>query len=217
MILQRTIIFSAGVVVGAGAAVLALKDHYARKTEEEIEAVKESFYNPESETDMDILEALKGFHEELSEEDIIENDPVGTVTIPQKDTTKTPYGAMARSKGAEALARAVAKNNYAPAETAENAKVYTIPPEIFASVDGYTKVTLDYYDGNQTLVDISKEQIVQVDQTTGTDALTRFGEYGEEDVVYVRNESTGTDYEVCRVEGDMTDIQKAYPDISYAD
>lgn len=198
MMVRNVMIFACGVVIGAGVAVLALKDHYAGQAQQEIDSVKWAFRKDISEQEKD--EKPSG----------LENAPV---TVPEKhermDIPMTSYnstgGKLARGKeeGAGKLARVAASENYIPFH---DQSIYTIPPEVFAMRDGYEKRSLDYYSGNNTLVDIAKKAVVDISSTTGTDALTRFGEYGEDDVVYVRNELTGVDYEVCRTDESMTDI-----------
>lgn len=62
--------------------------------------------------------------------------------------------------------------------------------------------TLAYYAGDDTLVDERDSPIDAVDYTVGDDNLARFG-HGSNDknVVYIRNERLGHDFEVIRSEG----------------
>lgn len=62
--------------------------------------------------------------------------------------------------------------------------------------------TLTYYAGDDTLADMRDVPIDNTDYTVGDDNLTRFG-HGSHDpnVVYIRNERSGSDYEVIRSEG----------------
>jgi hypothetical protein len=59
--------------------------------------------------------------------------------------------------------------------------------------------TLTYYAGDDTLVDTRDQVIDNTEYTVGDDNLLRFGHgSGDENVVYIRNERTGTDFEVIR-------------------
>ena len=62
----------------------------------------------------------------------------------------------------------------------------------------FAKVPLTYYADNETLVDGNDDPIDDIAGTVGFKALEHFGEY-EEDIVNVRNEALGVDYEVTRI------------------
>lgn len=60
----------------------------------------------------------------------------------------------------------------------------------------FEKEVLCYYEEDEVLVD-ENEDIIMVSDTIGLDALDSFGELSEDpDIVYIRNEKMGTDYEV---------------------
>jgi hypothetical protein len=77
---------------------------------------------------------------------------------------------------------------------------YVISLEQFSEErDYYDKITIYYYNEDDTLADDNEEVIVDVIKHIGTDALTCFGdESDDEDIVYIRNEHLTTDYEVIR-------------------
>lgn len=62
------------------------------------------------------------------------------------------------------------------------------------------KITLTYYEKDDTLVLDQNGEVLDIEETVGNDALNRFGEY-EKDTVYVRNDNLGADYEVVREHG----------------
>lgn len=80
-------------------------------------------------------------------------------------------------------------------ESMPNDEPYVISPEEFGEKDGYETVTLTYY-ADDILTDDADQPIHDVEDTVGSDALTRFGEY-EDDTVYVRNDARKCDYEIC--------------------
>ena len=83
---------------------------------------------------------------------------------------------------------------------------YAISEELFLEDDDYEKITITYFEKDDTLADDQERTIQDVDGTVGTHNLTRFGEFSHPDknVVYVRNERVGADFEVCREEGSFS-------------
>lgn len=62
------------------------------------------------------------------------------------------------------------------------------------------KVSLTYYQDDDVLIDEDEEIISNVYDIIGNEALTSFGKYGPDpDIVYVRNERLGIDYEIARL------------------
>ena len=78
---------------------------------------------------------------------------------------------------------------------------YVISSEEFElEMPHYDKITLLYFEKDDTLADEGEETIPDPESYIGPDALTSFGEKCEDpDVVYVRNASVGADYEVIRI------------------
>lgn len=68
----------------------------------------------------------------------------------------------------------------------------------------FDKITLFLYDDG-VLCSETEEIITDIPGTVGRDSLNRIGEY-EPDVVYVRNESISTDYEIIRQYRDFASI-----------
>lgn len=68
--------------------------------------------------------------------------------------------------------------------------------------ESYDKTNLTFYEADDTLVDERDTPIDTVDYTVGEDNLTKFGHgSGDHNVVYIRNEKIGTDFEVIRSKG----------------
>lgn len=87
------------------------------------------------------------------------------------------------------------------AEVVDTSKPYVITIEAFTDdCQDYEKLSLYYYDDDDTLIDERQEVLPDVDALVG-DALTRFGEGSNDpDIVYVRNERMSCDYEIVRYE-----------------
>lgn len=72
---------------------------------------------------------------------------------------------------------------------------YTISPDEFGELDGYTPVSLTYF-ADGVLSDEYGTVIDDVEEIIG-DGLNHFGEY-EEDAVFVRNDAKRCDYEILQ-------------------
>lgn len=88
-----------------------------------------------------------------------------------------------------------------PVELPTDGEPYVISIEEFTEeFDEFDKITLYYYELDDTLTDESEEVIPNVEELIGIDALSEFGgESGSHDIVYVRNPQYGADYEVIRL------------------
>lgn len=74
--------------------------------------------------------------------------------------------------------------------------------EFHENLPDHEQTTLTYYEGDDVLAEQDDQVIENVDATVGDENLTRFG-HGSKDnnVVYIRNERTGLDFEVLRSGG----------------
>lgn len=72
---------------------------------------------------------------------------------------------------------------------------YVISPDEFGEIEGYTQISLTYFDDGI----LSDENGVIIDEPEDIvgDALNHFGEY-EEDSVFVRSDPKRCDYEILR-------------------
>lgn len=129
------------------------------------------------------------FAEEAS--GIIENDPRDDLTYRRHLKRYTEYAKNHPEKGPIDVAYEVDHNDIP----------YIINADCFAS-DGLQndKLTITYYAGDDTLVDDGEEIIVDRDMLIGSGNLEHFGDQSmDPDVVYIRNEQLGVDYEIIRV------------------
>lgn len=65
----------------------------------------------------------------------------------------------------------------------------------------YEKITLTYFEGNDVLTDDREDPIDNPEELVGIDYKNLFGmiDESEPDIVMIRNDSNGCDYEICRV------------------
>lgn len=74
--------------------------------------------------------------------------------------------------------------------------------EYFEGELDYEQVQVTYYEGDDVLVDDQDVPIPDSDASVGDDNLTKFGHGSkDENIVYIRNDGRGLDYEVVRSEG----------------
>jgi hypothetical protein len=80
-------------------------------------------------------------------------------------------------------------------------KPYVIGVEEFSEdMTHFDKLTIYYYEDDDTLVEGGEDIITDVDWTIGNDSLDHFGDNSDDpDIVYVRNERISVDYEVIRL------------------
>lgn len=94
------------------------------------------------------------------------------------------------------------------------AKPYIIThDEFFTNEPEHENVSLTYYELDDTLTNERDEPIREVDEMIGDDHLVRFG-HGSRDrnVVYIRNERLGTDFEVSKSTGSYLEEVLGMPD-----
>ena len=86
-------------------------------------------------------------------------------------------------------------------EEDENSKPYVISQQEFDSDDGYSKSSLVYYEDDKVLAN-ENDYILNIEEIIGLDSLEHFGDMsGDPTIVYIRNLSLNSDYEVQLVHG----------------
>lgn len=75
---------------------------------------------------------------------------------------------------------------------------YIIPvKEFMYEKEDYDKITVTYFENDDTLCDEREQLIPDIEGTVGSDALTKFGRFSDDkNIVYVRNDNLKTDFEV---------------------
>lgn len=187
--------FVAGASAGIAATYKFFKDKYDRKSKEDIEEIRE-YYASKSAKKTDIssesLEEIKDLEAEekieaykkmvkdtcryaISDEDI---------EVDVKDTKNTECEQPVKFSEDE--------NN-----------TVLIKPEEFGEIqdetgEAYDRMSLVYYEDGVVTYWEDGRTVDDVESLLGTEFKDHFGDYGEEDAVYVRNKRNQTDYEVIR-------------------
>lgn len=168
------LMFSAGAIIGSIATWKYIKTKYEQIADEEIESIKELYSKKEA---------------KLKENVVVQKENETTNTKPSIYEMK------------EYLDH-IKENGYHNDENKEegdsdmNDSPYVISPDEFGNLDDHTCVNLSYY-ADGVLADDWDTEIIDPDEEVGPDIASHFGEY-EEDTIFVRNEKSKVDYEICR-------------------
>lgn len=165
--------FTAGVAIGVAASYKALKTHFERITQEEIDSFYETVKPEKTEEAEKAIEIEKAESEHIKKFIGIVND----MGYAGKEVTEE--------------------------EVADVTKPYVITDTEFAALDEteYDIITLTYY-ADGILSDDKDDIIYDIDDIVGEDSLAHFDDANEHgksvDTIYVVNDELGTAYEILR-------------------
>ena len=176
--------FLIGAAIGSVATWQYTKKKYEKIAQEEIDSVKEVF--------------SKRNNVEKTETDVQDNNTINECkSVIHKNGYYTEYSEMSNKTEPNI------KSKNLIVSTDKN-KPYIISPEEFGELDGYTQISLTYYD-DDILADDMDNQLDDIEDTIGVDSLEHFGEY-EDDSVFVRNDRLKCDYEILRDQRKYSDV-----------
>lgn len=187
--LGTVIAFLAGTAIGGMAAWCVANERYAKISEEDILSVKEAFRNREQKL-KDEIEELKSKLEvtECSEEEKVPSTILSTNEHQDKGDINEYVRMVNRTK--------YAHTSVPQKEDHSVEAPYVISPEEFGEMDGYTQISLTYFEDDDILSDENGVIIDDPEEIVG-DALNHFGDY-EEDSVFVRSDPKRCDYEILK-------------------
>lgn len=85
--------------------------------------------------------------------------------------------------------------------------------EYFDYSNEFDKLTITYYEGDDTLTDDKEQVIRNLEEVVGRDNLSKFGQDSEDkNITYVRNEKLRTDYEIILDTSSYTSVVLGIPD-----
>lgn len=184
--------FFAGMVLGAAGAALGMNYYWQKRSrdieQKAVDSCRKAFNRPNPTYKKKAEEEKKDIPESKVEKSSIKPAPVRKEVKP--------------SAAAEEMKQITKR--YDPVKVEEDDIVggrYIIAPFEFGSRD-YEERSIEYYAGDKKFVDENMHVLTakEVEETFGADCVEHFGEY-EEDVVYVRNDDRGYDYEIVRAAG----------------
>lgn len=195
---KSILIFLGGAATGALISFALLHDKYKQLMDEEITSMKE-YYNKEK--------------EDLEESHFKEMRSIVKDYEVEEEEKKTFVDYVKKYNPSEIVADKDYNRPYPiddeeddmpppedpPERTINFSEPYVISLEEFEEENHhFDKITISYYDIDDTLADEREEIITDVEVVIGEDALGRFGDMsGDPNIVFVRNERLGADYEIC--------------------
>lgn len=185
--LGTVLAFLAGAAVGGGSVWYVLKARYEEISEQDIYSAKQAFRAREEKLQREI-DNLK---ERLEIPDMDTEEPKAIQASAAKNREKGDINDYAKMVNRVQYSRTSVPQ---PPEHEVEAP-YVISPDEFGEIEGYTQISLTYFDDGI----LSDENGVIIDEPEDIvgDALNHFGEY-EEDSVFVRSDPKRCDYEILR-------------------
>lgn len=191
--LINCVAFAVGAAIGSAVTWKLVKTKYERIAQEEIDSVKETFADRQSEPTLGDTE-----DEAPKEEQIIGQMDIREYAEKLQDMSYVDYSSNTRPSVAPKK------------EVTERAsKPYVISPDEFAERKDYETVSLTYYK-DKVLTYENDEIVEDVDGLIGRDSLNHFGEY-EDDSVFVRDDELKRDYEILLDTRNFTDVVNRHP------
>lgn len=214
--LIKVFIFTVGAAVGSAVTWKVVKTKYEQIAQEEIDSVKNE-YRSLMETMRNKLKESATYDEDQESDEIVEEDDC----YPDDDESEREliaYHALANRYRGARVDNSDENDEEGDMEDDGPGFPYIDPPYVISPDDfacsppGYNAQPLDYY-SDGILADAWGVKL-DIDEIIGEDSLEHFGEYTD-DIVYVRNERTETDYEVTRDPRSYREAMQINPDFQY--
>ena len=210
---KTTMCYLLGVVCGAGAAIISLKEYYYEKSENAIRDMEKEIRAAKSH----IAEINEKRKQEVETniakgreiKDYIDYTNVEKAQKELDETIEKSLGSvMKKEEEAETIERRLPPKSSEEREEGPSEgpaeEPYIISANRFANERPYyDKVTLVYFAGDGTLC--YEDSYEEADINVGVEFVDHFGD-DEPNVCYVRNEKSGCDYEILLEEGSFSDL-----------
>ena len=190
-IIRSATLVLGGVLIGASTTYLftkkSLEKKYREQAEEEIQSVREHYKLMRKEAPYDDPKtALAAYTERIQELDyMVDNGVEAYEEEEAKYVNQNVFDAEVEID--------------VTLEPRSHEKPYLLTvQEFMADGDDYDKLTVTYFEEDDTLVD-DRDEVVPDKSVVGEGTFERFGHgSGSPDIVYVRNEQIQTDFEIIR-------------------
>lgn len=196
--MKNVIWFTLGAIVGAAGGYYYAYRKAETRADEEIDEMREYYRdkinamadkeeqpdpNPEKESSPleHVVEQRKSVEEEITEAYEKRRVNYGKFF--------TPLNAPPQDRGD------IEQDPYKDKEMNAYGGIYLIAPEEFGREDGYSEVSLTWYEGDKVLADEEDDPVDNISEAIGEVFMGHFGDF-QEGVCHVRNENTMTDYEI---------------------
>lgn len=185
--------FVVGAAVGSVVTWKLVKTKYEQIAQEEIDSVKETFSKrmQEKENDKSEYDSEQSKKKEAAEA----AKTKANISDYADKLTNYGYGYDKEKGGVDDM----------------NDSIQVISPDEFGDADGYSVVSLTYYEGDGVLTDDWDNPIPDVEGTVGSDFASHFGEF-EQDSVFIRNNDLRTEFEILRDLRSYSDLKESDDD-----
>lgn len=192
---------SVGGAIGYFVTNKVLHEKYEAIANEEIESVKETYKLLRKEDEYSdpakIVESL-GYNTESDDDDFIEEE---TDDVPLFDEDETEESEIVEEEIVNIFDNQEIYNELPEEEIVKEEELEEIhiisEHKFFNDDDEYEKITITYFQGDDTLCDEREVIIPDIDKVVGRKNLSKFGyQSNNEKVVYIRNTWVETDFEV---------------------
>lgn len=196
--MKEFICFASGLVIGAGASFLLcrkyfqnemdnLSDYYIRRCKPETkEEMKKTDEKASYDTASNVTEIKK--------------------TVKAKRTRKAEnvdYASFGKKEEGDYMSNEQAE---VTAKIPKGKKIYPITSDDFVERNNYEKEYFTYFEEDDVFLNENNEVIDNGKKLVGVSNLKKIDEY-ESNIMYVRNETEGTDYEIIFEDGHYEDFQ----------
>ena len=200
-----------GICVGAGTTYLLvekrIRKEYRELAEEEIESVKQAYKMLYKQGEFSTPESAAKAMASTSKDEEKTPEQIGMEAVRKLIKTQgyePESGTLDELRVVDPDLKPVAHNVFTDSSVIKPSATepYLISIEEYAEeFRNHEKVTVTYYEADETLADENDEIIHDIESNVGLDNVVRFGQGGSQDenIVYVRNQKTGIDFEICRM------------------
>ena len=200
--MSKGIIFSflAGAGIGSLVTWRMLRTEYERRTQEEIDSVKEVWARKYGESEPT----------EPEQNDI--SEAKAKAEAAREKPSITEYASKLQEQGYVKYSNMTKPSNAEEEKVEEDESMdrpYVISPDDFGDISGYDAISLTYF-ADGVLTDDDNEPVEDVDDVVGADFADHFGEY-EDDSVFIRNDRLKADYEILKDRRQYAHVKSKMP------
>lgn len=197
---KNIISFTSGIIIGGAAGFIiaqkVMKTTMDRELEEQIRDVKEHYKLLRKEGEYSTPESVLGettreiYDEVLEGLEYLQHEVENVEEVIEDDEDEDDDESLNVEEEVVEVGNVFERNKKDP---------YVISTLDFMNgEDSFDKVTITYFEEDDTLCDEREEVIPNVEATVGLEALTSFGKLSDDaKIVYVRNERIKTDFEIA--------------------
>lgn len=203
IVIKNTLIFTAGIAIGAVAAIGLTRAKYEAIVQEELDSIRESREKRKQQLkeELDSLDETSATLQDRIERRRYRNEAGRYNNEMDVDKGSDPSEYERPKENDDESYREWEKISDRASRDKYDAIPYIISVKEFSEeMDHFDKSTIYFYEDDKVLADENEEPIENVTSIVGNDALFNFGkDSGDPEIVYVRNMKLSIDYEVIRL------------------